>query len=453
MQRWSARLNLYNWQTTELDEAAKRKAIFAAPRLGKTRLAVALLKKWDVKRAVIVAPLSVCGAWVDEALEQGYHWLKVPLLYKGRQGPMIPNDQIAVINYDKLTSMLPYLMDWKPEAVIFDESHLLKNPQSQRSKAARKLARRTEYVRLLTGTPSPNHYGDLWAQMTIVDEKAWGKYTDFKRRYLICHPIYPSKVLGHDNVEELQAKLNSGSAIVRREDVFGPDHYQVVERWLDMPPKAREAYDTLVREWILRVEQGEVLADHALKRLIRLQQITSGYLRTEDEADVHLHSEKIDAVLADLDEIVESGEKAVIFHKFTWEGEQYEQALAREFPNVPVWRIYGGTSPAARAENIRLFRDTPGAAVMVAQVQAAGVGVSFAEATHALFVSQSFSFTDETQARDRIYKPGERRVVTYYRVRDSVDEFVASVIASKSDVHNSVTRADIEEMAYGKLKR
>lgn len=447
----------YPWQEGVIGASTgnSKRALFAAPRLGKTRAVVKQLRKHGFTRILVVAPLVVCGAWVEELESRGF--TNVVEAYNQSAASLmayLDDPAVVVINYDKLAAVATMVQGWKPEAAIFDESHYLKNPQSNRSKAARKVVKGAGFVRVLTGTPSPNHYGDLWGQMVLVNPAAWGAtFSPFAQRYLVRDPIYPSKVIAHQNVEELQAKLLADADIVRREDVFGPDTYQVVERLVVMPYEAQLAYNTLVREWVYHHERGEVDAAHTLKRLTRLQQLTSGYLRTEEQENIQVHSAKLSAVLADLDEIIASDEKAVIFHRFTWEGELYEQALRERFPSMPVWRIYGETAPTARTDVVNLFREHDGPCIVVAQTKATGIGISLAEATHALFVSQSFSFTDEHQARDRIYKPGENRCITYYRCAGTVDDFVAAVIDSKSDIHTAVTRADIEEMAYGDVRR
>jgi SNF2 family DNA or RNA helicase len=401
---------------------------------------------------LITAPLSVCEDWVDELTRQGLNPVPLYAMTGARAAEALSaKPQTAVLNYHKLDPLLHNLRAWGPKKLVFDESHLLKTPQADRSKAARMLARKADFVRVLTGTPSPNHLGDLWGQLVMVNPDSWNtSFTKFSQRFLIRHPIYTSNIIGYNNLDELQAMVTADADIIKRSDVFGPDTYQVVERWVDMPTKAWTAYHTLVKEWLYYLEQGgEVVADHTLKRLIRLQQLTSGYLKTEGGQVVDMHTAKIDSVLADLNEIVESGEKVVIFHKFSWEGAKYEEAVRREFPGLFVRRYYGGTPVAERSEIASMFRDRPGSAVIVAQTQAAGVGISFAEATHAMFVSQSFSFTDETQALDRIYKPGQVRVVTYYRCRNTTDEFIARTIGRKSDVHKALVNADIRSMAYG----
>jgi len=449
-------IDLYDWQKRVIAEAPERpkRALFAAPRLGKTLATTIMLRDSGASPAVILAPLSVCGAWMETLQSEGFD--PYPLYLRGGADAyrvIQGNPGVVVLNYDKLPPILPALQAWKPKGLIFDESHLLKNPQSARSKAARKLAGRGDFTRILTGTPSPNHYGDLWAQLVLVNPERWGKWSAFAQRFLIRDAIYPSRIIGHHNVPELREMLRADADIIRREDVFGPDTYQYIERSLDLPRKAREVYDTLVKEWLYYHERGEVLADHALKRLVRLQQLTSGYLRTEDGQDIPIHTAKIDAVMADLEEIIESGEKATIFHRFSWEGEQYEHSIRERFPRAGMGRIHGGSSPGEREAAIRLIHTNSDSAIVVAQTRTAALGVSFAEATHALFVSESFSFTDEEQARDRIYKPGFNRCITHYRCENTVDTFIAGVLASKGSIHEAVTHADIREMAFGRIRR
>jgi len=445
--------DLYAWQEKVIAECVERpkRALFAAPRLGKTRATSIMSDIQGFDRNLVVAPLSVCGDWCRELALQGH--IVLPFYQRGLvgagKGIYEHSRGTVVLNYDKLPGLEQPLRGWKPQGQVYDESHLLKNPQSARSKSARKLAGKAEFVRILTGTPSPNHYGDLWAQMTLVNPQRWESWTKFSQRYLIRHAIYPSKIIGYNSLEELQAMLMDDADIVRREDVFGPDTYQYVERWVDLPRKAREVYDTLVKEWLYYHEEGEVLADHALKRLVRLQQLTSGYLRTEDEKDIPVHTAKIDAVLADLEEIVASEEKAVLFHRFTWEGESYSKAISERYPSTPVVHISGQSKPADRDAAIQCIREYNGAAICIAQTRTAALGVSFAEATHALFVSESFSFTDEEQARDRVYKPGFNRCITHYRANGTVDEFIAGVIGGKADIHNAITHADVRSIAFG----
>lgn len=396
----------------------------------------------------MVCPLVVGPWWASELGKGGFATLNLfdkPLkackgLLRGFQGAVI-------VNFDRLADLYDELEAWKASAMVGDESHLIKSPSAQRARAFRRLAWRCPWVRLLTGTAAPNHYGDLWGQLSALDAKEWGKtFGKFAGQYLIRHPMFPSQVVGYRNLKELRERMLPYVSTVRREDVFGPDTWQVVARSVDLPPKARELYNNLATDWMAEYEGGQVSADHVLKRLTRLQQVAAGYVPNDDGVIMDVHTAKIDAVVGDLEEIFESGEKAVLFHRFRWEGEHYERAIKHL---GTVYRISGDTPVRDRDTIVSCMRDVAGGAVAVVQVQSGGVGISFAEATHALFVSRGFSYSDDQQARDRIYKPGARRVVSYYTCKRTVDEYIATVLNSKQNVHEAVAHMDIRAMAYG----
>jgi SWI/SNF-related matrix-associated actin-dependent regulator 1 of chromatin subfamily A len=464
---WSHQLRAVN------DYATRRKALLWSPRLGKSRASLeaytAAAHAFDYTRLIIVAPKVVCPQWTE--LLAKYEYSNIIPAYgmsvkEARETikKHLFKRAVVVVNYDKLplkdrgVRLAEMLMGFNADGLIVDESHYCKDPRAGRTKTLHRIARDVKWLRLLTGTAAPNHYGNLWSQFVMVNPERWyERYHDFAARYLIMNPMFPTMVQAHINVNELQAKLQIDADIVRREDVFGADQYQIVTRFVTLPTKARVLYTALVDDWIANVdgkESPEIRADHALKRMTRLRQIGSGFVVDEHMTDgnkyIKLHDAKIAAVAADLNEIIESGEKAVLFHQYTWEGEQYFE-LAQSLTNFS-YRIYGGTDGDDRAKYVKQFNEAPGGAVLIAQTASAGIGISLASATHALFTTQGFSFAQEEQARDRIYAPGKPKCITYYRARETVDDFIAKALATKQNVHDAVRTADIRAMAYGRIK-
>jgi hypothetical protein len=443
-------MELWPWQQNELDThgMTPKRAIFAAPRLGKTLLTVKTIKSWGLGRCLVACPLVVAPSWLAALTAEGFTVINA---YSGTAKTRIKALETAqgvvVVNYDGLRLLIDDLIAWRPEGVIADESHVLASPSSGRARAFRRLAWRAKYVRLLTGTPAPNHLGNLWGQMVTLNKDEWGSYEKFAQRYLIRDSMFPSRVLGHRNTDELQARVLGYATIVRREDAFGPDTWQTVVRRIDLPAKARAHYKALVKDWNLSEPEGEVNAEHILKRMIRLQQLAAGFLPAENGALLGVHRAKVDAVQADLDEIVASGEKAVIFHRFRWETAEYVQAAIDA--GAKVFHIDGDVPVEMRAQIVADFAAWQGSCVAVVQTQSGGVGISFAEATHALFPSRGFSFVDDEQARDRIYKPGARRCVTYYEADETIDSFIAKTLGQKRNVHEAITNADRRAIAFG----
>jgi SNF2 family DNA or RNA helicase len=440
------------WQAQELADHfnTPKRALFAQPRLGKTRMAIEYLKAWRPSSCLITAPKIVCPFWVAEAKEQG---LTVLDGFSGtiRDTVMLLKahpEAVVVINDDRLHDVTQQLPKYQPEALIADESHRFKAISSLRGRAFRKLGRKAHYVRILTGTPTLNNYGNLWGQMSGLDTEEWfSSYQKFKNRYLITDMMFASKILGYRNLPELEGKLKKWSTIVKREEVFGPDTWQYVERKVFLPLKAMNMYGKLAKEWIAEINGQTINGTHCLTRFLRFQQITSGFVGTENGKTL-VHTAKIDAVCEDLEEIIECGEKAVIFCRYTWEVETYKKEIEERL-KCKVTEIQGSTNIKDREAAIQSMNHDPCAQVCVVQIQAASMGISLAGATHAMFTSETFSYAEQQQARDRVYAPGERKCVTHYRVPNTIDMYIAKTLELKKSLGDSIQNQKLEEILFG----
>jgi Mesyanzhinovviridae DNA helicase len=440
------------WQAQELKDNLKhpKRALFAEPRLGKTRMAIEYLKAWGTPPCLITAPKTVCPYWVEEGAAQGITVLNgfvgsvkdtVALLKRSKGATVIVND-------DRLALILKAMPNASWTALIADESHRFKSPSSKRGKAFRKLAKKATYVRTLTGTPTPNNYGNLWGQMSGLDQEDWfPSFTKFKQRYLITDMLFHNKILGYTNLSELENKLKKWATIVKRSDVFGPDTWQFIERKITLPSNVMTMYRRLAKEWIAEINGQTINGTHCLTRFLRFQQLTSGFVGT-DTGTVPAHTAKIDAVIEDLEEIIESEEKAVIFCKFTWEVETYKAEIEKRL-KCRVVTIQGSTSLPDRQQAISEINTSPQSIVCIAQIQAGGTGISLAGATHAMFVSETFSYAEQQQAQDRIYSPGKSKCVTFYRVPHTIDDYIAKTLALKKTVNESIQNQKLEEILFG----
>jgi SNF2 family DNA or RNA helicase len=436
--------------------------------MGKSLYALEWIAKHSFKRILILSPLVVLPQWekfIEEHL-QPRHSVTVHPIYrklpkaigalleacKGQETPFIllcNYDKLKEIHGKSLSGMLKQIDELKLDAIICDESHLCKAPSTQRGKAVRYLCQSIPNVRLLTGTMAPNGVEDLWGQFACIDPETWKpNYTQFKRVHLITNEYDYGKVIGVQKPKLLERMVKAGSLTYNRDDIFGPDTWIETVREIDLDHKSRDMYDAIVKTWVLEQEEFGVDLEvtHALARMMKLRQLTSGFLSTE-EGIVEVNTHKLDLVMEDLGDIIRAKEKAVIFHQFKHEGEIYYNGAGTL--GVPVYRINGSTSSEERAVRVSEFTNLKGPAVFVINTHAGGIGISLASASHALFVSQSYSYAVETQARDRIYSPGKVRTVTYYRVNRSIDAYISSVLLSKTNFNNLLKQSKIRDIAYG----
>jgi hypothetical protein len=454
------------WQRAEhaANGADPKRAEFASPRLGKSLVALAAALESGRDRILITAPIVACPQWARLVADCGI----TPIELYGCSTKMGADaleqltaargkQQIVVLNDDKLAWLFAELNEWRPQYIIGDESHRFAGVSTKRGRIYRRLAGHADGVRILTGTPVPNHYGSLWGQMAGLDPTEWfGSYEGFARRYLIRDSQFPSIIHGYQNEKELYDKIRRFATIVRREDVFGPDTWQEVLRPVRLPAKAARAYRKLAREWFID-EPVTLDVTHTLARMTRLHQLTSGFLpdlEQEGRVVMEMHRAKREAIVADLHQIVEDGEKAVIFHRFTAEGNAIYNDAATAFPSAAIYKIDGSTASGARDAVYEAVEKQQRSVIAVIQTQSGGIARSLAEAQHVMFASRGFSFVEEEQARDRVYKPGARRIVYDYVAEETIDEYIADILRGKENIHQAVRNADRESVAFGpRVKR
>jgi SNF2 family DNA or RNA helicase len=173
--------DLHDYQTKAVDfiKIKKRCMLMLAMGLGKTASSLTamadLLDGCVIERVLVIAPLRVANSvWAQECRKwEHLTHLKLSICLgaeKKRIGALQKTADIYTINRENVPWLVKhYAKKWPFDAVIVDESSSFKNNGAQRWKALKKILPDTEYMVLLTGTPSPNSLLDLWAQMYLVD--------------------------------------------------------------------------------------------------------------------------------------------------------------------------------------------------------------------------------------------------------------------------------------------
>lgn len=452
----------YQWQIQELEDKRPRKLIHASPRLGKTLYACTWLGENGSQRILVVAPKTVCPDWVPclasipalsgHQIVRGYKLSNLQLQKQltGLEGPFI-----VVLNDDRLSANIAGILKWGLDTFVYDEVHRAKSVSSARGRAARRVAERVQFVRLLTGTLTSKNIGDLWGQLTMVDSNLWRKsFTQFAREHIVFDTYFTSKVLGARNPKKLQAMLNACSSSYKREEEFGADQYTESVVSIELSPRARVHYTRIVKNWVLEDKETGVDLEmpYLISRMTRLRQLCAGYLPGSIGKPTEIQAEKINQVLGDLDDILEAGQKVAIFCQFSWEVRKYTKWCKELCDNV--YTISGDENSAdKRSADIEEFNALDSAAIIIVQTASGGTGISLASANYAFFVSQGFDFAQEQQARERIYEPGKPKHITYYRVKSSIEEYIAMVLSKKLDVLHAVRNSRIEDIAFYEYER
>jgi hypothetical protein len=344
--------------------------------------------------------------------------------------------QIALINYESVWRVDQLLINWKPDMVIIDESQKIKNGQAKQSRGLWKLGDIARYKLNLTGTPVTQGPLDVWSQYRFLNPDIFGKrFVSFRDRYAIMGGYGGYEITGYKNLPELADKAHSIAYRVTKDEagLKIPPVEQVIE--VEISDEARKIYSAMEDDFLVEIGDKSCAAPIVLTQLLRLQQITGGYLPMEDESGTSvrlLDSSKLNA-LKDFIRDLPKQKKIVVFARFVPELngiEKVVQSLGRKFVTLK-----GGVQN--RGDLIDSFQKNPDVTVFIAQIQTGGLGITLTASDTIVFYSTTFSFADYIQAKARIDRIGQKSdSVTYISLvaKNTVDEDIQDILENKGDM-------------------
>jgi len=405
--------------------------------VGKTFTSIMLLNGWEAKRVLVLCPLSVVAVWPAQVTKFSTIPYRVEALRGGsvskrtkqaeqaiRRGP-----SILVINYE--ASIRPqfqsFALGQQWDVVILDECHHLKSPSGVTSKFAAKLSECATHRLGLSGTPMPHDPLDIYGVMRCIDAGVFGKsFYRFKATHMWMGGFQNRDFKRVLDPDEFESCLRRVMHRVEKDDVLDlpPVVYETVT--CELGNKVRGIYKEVEKEFYAYLGDGkEVSVTNALVKLLRLQQMTSGYVKSDDGKEIELDHAKLDALKETLDSIG-SAEPVVIFCRFVHDVERVMELC--ESVGRPAHRLSGGYNELAEWQ-------AGSKNALVVQVQSGSEGIDLTRACYGIF------FTGPTlgqylQALARMHRPGQTRSVTNIHIvaENTVDEKVADALAKREEV-------------------
>ena len=400
-------------------------ALFMEQGCGKTLVALVhllhLLKTRKIANFLIVAPKSALGAW-DRDVE-----MFDPADQK------ILKDAMTLINYDKVWRKKddsPYFREW--DAIILDEAHNIKNRTSERSEFLLKLALKSQYRYILTGTPISNgHLENIWSEYAFLAPKKekrsiscewFGKYSDFTDQYCDMNQYY--QPYRYRNVNDLQEIIDAHSYRVTKEEC------------LDLPEKLPDEIwkvDLIEKDWYKdlwhesAIMELDVLAENPLTRMLKLRQFCSGQIVSDYGNTIPVKHNK----LKTLDEFLEGYEnKLVIFAQFKRSIKDIEGLLKKK--KIKSVTLDGDQ----KDKNIwRRFQIDDSIRVIVVQYESGSSGIDLFASSTMIFYEPTIRSNILEQARDRIHRTGQHHPCQYihFITRGTVEEQIYKALSNFSD--------------------
>ena len=445
-------------------EHQRRAAAFALDRLsrgggaallmemgtGKTLTSIGIVgqlwKERRIARLLIVAPLSILGVWRDEFDKfAGYDYcLSVLEGTAARKADTIRHMagkslQVLVINYESAWRMEKELAEWRPDMIVCDKGHKIKTHNIAASKAMHRLAGKAKYRLLLTGTVITNKPIDVFSQYKFCDPAIFGNsFYQFRNRYfdMVGFGGY-TPVMKRSMEGEFTERLHSiAFRATKAECLDLPEFTDIVQR-IDLEPQAMRIYRQLVRDSYAELAEGSVTVTNVLSQLLRLSQLTGGYVGNDDAGGVtQVSTAKLDALADLVDGAVADGRKIVVIARFVPEIHAIGKMLEKK--KIRYAQISGEIRD--RDEQIAAFQNDPDLPVFIGQIATAGLGITLTAASLMVFYSLDYSMSNYEQTRARIHRVGQKNECTYIHLvaRGTVDEKVLKALHDKANLAKSL---------------
>lgn len=336
--------------------------------------------------------------------------------------------------------------------IAIDESTTIKNPKAKRTKALLKIAHQFKYKRLLTGSPVTKSPMDLYSQCEFLGPRTLGfdsfyayqgRYAVINRRQFGQHQF--NQIVGYRHLEELSEKVDKFSYRVLKKDCLDLPEKSYTVRYVSMTPEQIKMYNELRDEALTLLDNGElVTVQNVMTQMLRLQQVLSGHLMTDEGELIELETKRLDAVLEILEET--SG-KVILWSRFRNDIQRLEKLLEEKFP-TQVASYYGDTPDDERQEIVTKFQDPDsGLRFFIGNPATAGYGLTLTEANTVIYYANDFNLETRIQSEDRCHRIGQQNPVTYIDLitEKTIDEKIVQALRNKIDIGAKVMGEEARE--------
>ncbi|MCR5691969.1 MAG: DEAD/DEAH box helicase [Eubacterium sp.] len=392
-------VNLRNYQTFGSKYILHQKKVLLGDEmgLGKTMQAIAAfchLAAEGKKHFLVVCPLSVVVNWTRE-VESNSDLKTIEIYSQGRDQEMaqwVAEGGVGITTFETLNKV-PLPEGALADMLVVDEAHYIKNPKAQRTMSVMAAAQKSERILLMSGTPMENKVEEMnflisLLQPDIAKQVANMTSLDKAKNYQkIIAPVYLRRVR-EDVLKELPELIEK-------------------EEWGIMNSEELASYrDALSEDNFMAARQLSWNLSDMSK------------------------STKAERMMEIVEEMVDQGRKIIVFSYFKNTMARVASLLGPRCAGI----IDGSVAAGDRQGIIDAFGQNPDTPVLVAQIQAAGVGLNIQAASVILFCEPQLKPSIETQAVARAYRMGQTRSVLVHRLlmKDSVDERIMSILYEKT---------------------
>ncbi|QKG25878.1 DEAD/DEAH box helicase [Actinomadura verrucosospora] len=315
------------------------------------------------------------------------------------------------------------------ERVICDEAQALKNSGTRQARAVRSIPARNRIA--LTGTPVENHLTELWSIMEFANPGLLGPRAAFRQRFAV-----PIEKEG-DEQAALALKRATQPFILRRlktdrSIISDLPEKQEIKVYCNLTTEQASLYQATVDDMLEQIAEADDKQRRGLvlATMAKLKQVCNHPAHLlKDGSRLPGRSGKLERLEEICAEVLDQGEKALVFTQYAEFGSMLQPYLAARLERPVLW-LHGGTSKQARDDLVQHFQQDGEPAIFLLSLKAAGTGLTLTAANHVVHVDRWWNPAVEDQATDRAFRIGQTRNVQVRKficvgtMEERVDEMI-----------------------------
>ncbi len=435
--------------------------------LGKTIQTLSLIQKDREsngdKPVLLISPMSVVNNWAKEAARFAPD-LSVMIHHgMGRSRgknfkTQAAKHSIVISSYSLLHRDFETLKSVSWAGVVLDEAQNIKNPETKQAKAARAIE--ADYRIALTGTPVENNIGDLWSIMEFLNPGFLGSQSEFRRSFFI--PIQANR--DREAIERL--KRITGPFVLRRlktdKAIIAdlPDKMEM-KVFCTLTKEQASLYEAVVKDVAEALDSsvGMKRKGIVLATLSKLKQVCNHPAQfLGDNSAIVNRSGKLARLTEMIEEVLDIGDRALIFTQFTEMGVILHRHLQETFGREALF-LHGAVSKKQRDRMVERFQaEDNGPGLFILSLKAGGTGLNLTGANHVFHFDRWWNPAVENQATDRAFRIGQMKNVQVHKFicAGTLEERIDEMIEKKKEISEGVVGAGeawLTELSTSELKR
>lgn len=325
-------LNKEQANALEIIKDQKQYGIFFDMGVGKTALMLSLIEylafdKLEVSNILIVAPASVANkltVWQDEIKKwENFDYFD----YFDLSGTKAKREEKLREHNSSITIMSDALITWWYEEygnldmfdmIIVDESSRFKSAKAKRFKTLAKMIKLDKHrVYLLSGTPVPNGWEDIWSQIYLLDKgtRLGASYWKFLDNYFLTFNY--KRMLTKENKKVIMDKIKDICVFASSENIKLPNLTEE-KIYLEFTPEKQDLFNKFKNEYIFTYEKEEITVLSKQILINKCLQLSNGCIYNDKEGNYKVFDDgKLDYVRKYSEEHPE--ENILVFYSYKFD--------------------------------------------------------------------------------------------------------------------------------------